>query len=161
MPQRKYKYSRYIMVSCILAFTASWVFSTERSIGYRFPWGDLGVGTGYMKVGWFGKNIPNDWNVPMGVILNEPSPKPRNWGCTWIVTSTYGGGGRCYYIPLWLPTSVLIIALVAIQLTQGKPIAFACPNCSYNLRGNTSGKCPECGTEFDPTILTESKHNTA
>jgi hypothetical protein len=23
----------------------------------------------------------------------------------------------------------------------------ACPKCSYNLKGNTSGVCPECGTE--------------
>lgn len=25
-----------------------------------------------------------------------------------------------------------------------------CPGCEYNLRGNVSGRCPECGMEFDP-----------
>jgi predicted Zn-ribbon and HTH transcriptional regulator len=25
-----------------------------------------------------------------------------------------------------------------------------CPACSYDLRGNESGKCPECGQDIDP-----------
>lgn len=29
-----------------------------------------------------------------------------------------------------------------------------CAICDYNLKGNKSGICPECGTAFDPKILT-------
>jgi len=25
-----------------------------------------------------------------------------------------------------------------------------CPNCKYDIRGNTSGICPECGNPVDP-----------
>jgi hypothetical protein len=31
-----------------------------------------------------------------------------------------------------------------------------CPNCEYNLRGNTRGRCPECGHDFDPIALAEA-----
>ena len=38
---------------------------------------------------------------------------------------------------------------------SGEPISddLRCPHCSYNLRGLTSRRCPECGTGFDPHIL--------
>lgn len=28
-----------------------------------------------------------------------------------------------------------------------------CDCCDYNLTGNRSGRCPECGTPFDPSLL--------
>ena len=28
-----------------------------------------------------------------------------------------------------------------------------CPSCGYDLRGNTTGRCPECGTELDEAAL--------
>ena len=31
-----------------------------------------------------------------------------------------------------------------------------CAECGYDLRGNTAGRCPECGREFDPATLNES-----
>jgi predicted RNA-binding Zn-ribbon protein involved in translation (DUF1610 family) len=32
-----------------------------------------------------------------------------------------------------------------------------CPECGYNLRGITSARCPECGTEIDRAKLAESQ----
>lgn len=32
-----------------------------------------------------------------------------------------------------------------------------CPACGYSLRGNVSGRCPECGQVFDPAALTTSR----
>lgn len=28
-----------------------------------------------------------------------------------------------------------------------------CPMCGYNLTGNISGRCPECGAPIDPAIM--------
>jgi hypothetical protein len=41
------------------------------------------------------------------------------------------------------------------------PQAGHCPTCSYDLTGNVSGICPECGTPVPPTAMatTESGHN--
>lgn len=41
---------------------------------------------------------------------------------------------------------------VAYRCWQNRPHRFKehqCSNCGYNLTGNTSGRCPECGTRID------------
>jgi hypothetical protein len=34
-----------------------------------------------------------------------------------------------------------------------KSVKGECPKCRYDLTGNTSGRCPECGHRFDPRLL--------
>jgi hypothetical protein len=55
-------------------------------------------------------------------------------------------------IPLWLAVctfGLLPVAKLFIQSGRGE-IRWLCPICSYNLTGNTSGICPECGTAIAP-----------
>ena len=51
-------------------------------------------------------------------------------------------------------TSALLLAATMILLlcasefpNPAKPAGY-CPKCDYNLRGNTSGVCPECGSKL-------------
>lgn len=56
-------------------------------------------------------------------------------------------GGLCIECPLWIafmPTAVTIIGLSCRR--QQPPVAGQCGRCGYDLRGNVSGCCPECGT---------------
>ncbi len=59
-----------------------------------------------------------------------------------------------FKLPLWLPF-VFIAALTAPLLWQGLQLrpANSCQACGYDLTGNVSGKCPECGNA--------SKHDRA
>jgi hypothetical protein len=51
-----------------------------------------------------------------------------------------------FNIPLW-PIALTTAVLPAYRwLPSRKPQRGHCPTCSYNLTGNTSGVCPECGT---------------
>jgi hypothetical protein len=47
--------------------------------------------------------------------------------------------------------AVLIVLLDKIerQFRRAVPPQGACPVCAYNLTGNVSGTCPECGTSFE------------
>lgn len=49
-------------------------------------------------------------------------------------------------LPLWLPT-LLILMVSALLWRAGRSPepALSCRSCGYNLTGNVSGVCPECG----------------
>jgi hypothetical protein len=58
-----------------------------------------------------------------------------------------------YTMPLWIPTS-LVTALTVTLFVQARQRARKgghCTKCAYDLRGNTSGICPECGTPVTDT----------
>jgi hypothetical protein len=59
------------------------------------------------------------------------------------------GWGRIYRIPL-LPITALLIVPTALhvlgaRLRRGRG---GCATCGYDLTGNISGRCPECGTSI-------------
>lgn len=49
-------------------------------------------------------------------------------------------------VPLWLPFVMLSIVAALAHRRARRPKPGTCEKCSYNLTGNTSGVCPECGT---------------
>ena len=50
-------------------------------------------------------------------------------------------------IPLWSLLSILMVPTVLLwRQRRPRPKVSQCPSCLYNLTGNLSGKCPECGT---------------
>jgi len=55
-------------------------------------------------------------------------------------------------IPFWVPLGLFLLypTLVFIQVRRLKRRQKMghCKNCGYNLTGNVSGKCPECGTSI-------------
>ena len=50
-----------------------------------------------------------------------------------------------------LPGYALVVAgvVIAVRRYTRKPPPGFCQNCGYNLRGNISGVCPECGTDIN------------
>lgn len=58
---------------------------------------------------------------------------------------------RNWQIPCWLITLALIVACAINFLLDRHLPAHLCVNCRYDLSGNTSGICPECGTAFSPS----------
>ncbi len=63
-------------------------------------------------------------------------------------------GARCrhYFAPCWLLTLLLgaypTIALIRGQLRRRRARTGHCLKCGYDLTGNVSGVCPECGTKI-------------
>ncbi len=62
----------------------------------------------------------------------------------WFYTQWNGQPG----VPLWLPfllAALLTWGLFVLDKRRYRP--GACTSCGYDLKGNTSGRCPECGAE--------------
>ena len=62
------------------------------------------------------------------------------------------GGASCWYVgvPLWLPFLALAGPTAMLWHRDRRPPPGHCRNCGYNLTGNTSGRCPECGESVPP-----------
>ncbi len=72
------------------------------------------------------------------------TPTPVSWNWRWW---SWGGKPFTIKIPLWLP--FLLIALPTGYLFwsdhRKRTRLGLCAMCGYDLTGNTSGTCPECG----------------
>lgn len=62
------------------------------------------------------------------------------------------------FLPLWVP--FLLGVLLAVTCTwrrrRSKPLGH-CRTCGYNLEGNMSGICPECGSRIPMRVLTDGQ----
>lgn len=53
-----------------------------------------------------------------------------------------------FFLFLGLPTIVLLYLVVEHYWFRKRVAASICHRCSYDLTGNESGICPECGTSI-------------
>ncbi len=55
----------------------------------------------------------------------------------------------CFITPLWLPLAAIgVPTILAWRRDRPFPLGH-CQNCGYNLTGNESCVCPECGTKIE------------
>jgi len=99
-------------------------------------------------------------NMPNNTKLNSKFRTPLRYDpvpskSPFQLTSVQTGPFRVtwFVFPLWFSTSVLML-LGAIPIVRG-PLRRSrrkrrglCVDCGYNLHGNRSGRCPECGTRY-------------
>jgi hypothetical protein len=80
-----------------------------------------------------------------------PPNEPRTYGLIsprWVGSKR--SGSRMLHAPLWLPLAAFAIPTIALIL-HGRLRRIPpghCRKCAYDLTGNTSGVCPECGTPY-------------
>lgn len=84
-------------------------------------------------------------------LVYDPTPGQSRF----LLSSVQTGSFRVswFVFPFWFSTLVLMF-LGAIPIVQG-PLRRSwrkrrglCLECGYNLHGNRSGRCPECGTRY-------------
>jgi hypothetical protein len=52
------------------------------------------------------------------------------------------------WMPLWAPCVAVSLATAWLWRLDRRRPPGACPKCGYDLTGNTTGVCPECGAPF-------------
>ena len=57
---------------------------------------------------------------------------------------------RLCWVPLWIPCAALSLPTAVLCWLDRRRISPGhCRNCGYNLTGNLSGTCPECGNSVE------------
>ena len=60
----------------------------------------------------------------------------------------FSSGYWSVQLPLWLPLVIVAIPTAILWHRDRPPRKGYCLHCGYNLTGNESGVCPECGTKI-------------
>jgi len=106
-----------------------------------------GVNVWRIPVGWsrwYMFRFP-ELSDPGAVIFQDPSGTGQP---TWSRTLT---------IPLWMLLAAMLVPMIHLWRMDRRPPPGHCPRCRYNLTGNTTGVCPECGQPVPPPS-TRPKH---
>lgn len=128
---------------CVVVAVA-WVTSILRNVGYSRGRIDFGLALG----GAYGilSEHPGGWgwfNYPGGRfagVVWSPNLDLRRFGQT-----PFNGWGRNLFVPLWLPFLLVAIPTFILWRRDRRPPPGHCLRCRYDLTGNVSGRCPECG----------------
>ena len=87
----------------------------------------------------------------------EWTPVRFGAGCSSMRWYSPGKGNTSvYYYAIWPALVALLIPSAVLWLLVPRPIPPGhCQKCGYDLTGNVSGRCPECGTAI------ETEHKTS
>jgi hypothetical protein len=76
----------------------------------------------------------------------------------WLPSSA-GGAFLLIQVPLWIPFLITAVPTVLLWWFGHRRIPPGhCQKCGYNLTGNVSGVCPECGQEVPPQHSDRQDH---
>ena len=113
------------------------------TIGYNTGAGQcIAVGGGAIQ---YSEGGLTNWNTRLFI-----EPSAYGWFLAFVpgqITSTGAfGSWRLWTFPLWIPLVVIgIPTLLLWHVEQCSAPPGYCQTCTYDLTGNTSGFCPECG----------------
>ena len=97
----------------------------------------LSTGSGLVAVAW------RYWDGAGVDLMRRESDEWRVWPPLNVHSDSRG---LIVGIAIWLPLLTIGIPTIVLWRLDRRPIPGHCP-CGYNLTGNVSGTCPECGVE--------------
>ncbi len=102
----------------------------------------------------FGRNPRLEWTCQSIDPAASPGKNRRRLlGFDWSVFRWRAVQVRTFQLPSWLfvaSCTIAPLARIRRRLKLGPPVGAFCPHCGYDLTGNVSGTCPECGMNVVP-----------
>jgi len=140
----------YRRIIWLAAITACGVFliAAVLSPWWTLSYGDWNtwfcIGPGSLMIVFDDPAFPSG---PLELWVERVDPEQYSW--RWRLGMefpdvSWGNRGRFARCPLWL--LALLFGAAAWSLRPRHPKLGCCRECGYDLRGNVSGRCPECGT---------------
>lgn len=128
---------RWVPMSMSFITVAAWMLSSQWIIGY-------GNGTAWCAIGYgrFTLCFPPDRESGELCWWLRSTNKLDSWAGQFGVVAPWAGG-RAIELPFWILAVVFMAA--TWKLLPRRSAVGHCVGCGYDLTGNMSGRCPECG----------------
>lgn len=137
----KRRYFKWIGVATCALLLCAWIGTFWSAIGYQAKTVAIDLSLGCIEVSVFPKGTPT---TAQGWFA-EPQPYEAYWYPRIIYGRVMASRTTHFFLPLWIP--LLIVGAATILAfrhdRQFKPRH--CQTCGYDLRGDYSKGCPECG----------------
>ena len=149
--------AKWVGVAACLLIAGGWWASRYRSYVLRDAPGSL---VGYLSIQ---RGVVTMLGVPVRMIGGQPIPvrgsmvwvdppednfvvvwPAGHFGAWWPKLTGHAPGEWDCVVPLWIPFAVCLMATLILWRRDRRPPQGRC-RCGYDLTGNTSGFCPECG----------------
>lgn len=143
----------------IALMAAMWIGSTRVGFAYQGTAIFLGISRGQIELAVNRPFFEADKNPSETSPMNSTSGAASNqrWlfdnGGAIVWTPTYEEKilassliWRQLSIPIWIPLTLSVFWVWYLSKSTKNFPENCCINCGYQLRGNKSGRCPECGT---------------
>lgn len=116
------------------------------SVAYRQPSWVIAIAGGALFIELRALAVAERRGLDFGTAYSSWEQFARNWSYGGRFRVGQYGPMRIIVVPLWIPFVALAIPTAFLwRLDRRRPAPGECPNCNYNLTGNTTRICPECG----------------
>gem|GEM_PF-7012270 len=138
---------------CSIVLLIAGLFGTAAWCSVR-AWSGFSINGPYATV-WFGRDTsPKNAHISYVEFHRRRPMNVRWWAPSWLPNKRIRTSYFQLSIPLWIP--IVAFAALAFYLRPPRPKPGACRACGYDLRGNTSGRCPECGGVVHPSAHSQN-----
>ena len=122
-----------------LLMVAAWAVSVPWRWMYDAQHVSAWLDTGCVIVLWARQMPPRKWARGWRVVR-----RTQRWWYWWPEIQ-HVLGSCDLILPLWIPFLVVLVPTAYLGWTDRRTPPGHCQKCGYNLTGNVSGICPECG----------------
>ena len=140
-PSRFRRFGKWIGIAVCVLILSLWAWSIRRGVQYSGPRVFVDIGAGSMALAL--RDHPTasgEWySYRVRGYLGLSAPR--------LIRGRVGAG---VLVPMWIPLLLVGLPTLLLWWRDRRVPPGHCQACGYDLTGNVSGVCPECGQKVAP-----------